>query len=237
MLQTMSRRAARNFHLVFALIVVAVVVYGFSHTIGDALIHPTEPRPPILYVHAAVFTSWLVLFVVQSALVRVGRVRWHRLLGRVGIGLGAVMPALGVATALAMGRFNIEVLHSPAIDEERTLVIPLFDMICFATAFALAVRWRRTPDRHRRSMLIATAALTAAGWGRFPDSVVPYHLFYAGVDLLILLGVARDLLVERRVHEVYRYALPALIAGQTAVMYIVFERVEWWRRVAEALIG
>jgi hypothetical protein len=33
----------------------------------------------------------------------------------------------------------------------------------------------------------------------------------AGVDALICLGVIRDLMVERRVHKVYLYALPILI--------------------------
>jgi hypothetical protein len=42
-------------------------------------------------------------------------------------------------------------------------------------------------------MLVATCALTAAGFGRFPESILPAYLFHAGVDLLILLGVARQL--------------------------------------------
>jgi hypothetical protein len=44
-------------------------------------------------------------------------------------------------------------------------------------------------------------------------------VFYAGVDVLVLLGVARDLIVNRRIHQVYLYGLPALILGQTVVMY------------------
>ena len=45
-------------------------------------------------------------------------------------------------------------------------------------------------------------------------------MFYAGVDFLILLGVIRDLIVNRSIHQVYRYALPAIILGQVVVMYI-----------------
>ncbi len=61
-------------------------------------------------------------------------------------------------------------------------------------------------------------------------------IFYAGVDLLILLGVFRDWIVNRKVHTVYLYALPALLAGQTAVMYANVHRSAVWMRIAHALL-
>jgi hypothetical protein len=57
------------------------------------------------------------------------------------------------------------------------------------------------------------------------------------VDLLILLGVLRDWMVNRKVHPVYAYALPALIAGQTAVMYANVHKSAVWMRIAHALVG
>jgi hypothetical protein len=44
---------------------------------------------------------------------------------------------------------------------------------------------------------------------------------YACLDLIIALVVARDLLVDGRVHKVYRYALPLLIVGQGLAVYIL----------------
>jgi len=38
-----------------------------------------------------------------------------------------------------------------------------------------------------------------------------HNLFYAALDCLILLGVVRDWVVDKRVHKVYLYALPSLI--------------------------
>jgi hypothetical protein len=92
-------------------------------------------------------------------------------------------------------------------------------MVAFTPAFVLAIYWRKKPEFHRRLILIATCVLTAAGWGRFPEWLLPPVISYAGVDLPILLGVFRDWMVNRKVHLVYSYALPALIAGQTVVMY------------------
>jgi len=50
------------FYFTMALLIPAIVVFGFSFTIGRNLIHPAIPRPTILYVHAAVFSGWLVFF-------------------------------------------------------------------------------------------------------------------------------------------------------------------------------
>jgi hypothetical protein len=58
------------FYFAMALLIPAIVVFGFSFTIGRNLIHPAIPRPLILYVHAAAFSGWLLFFLLQSALVR-----------------------------------------------------------------------------------------------------------------------------------------------------------------------
>jgi hypothetical protein len=50
----------RYFYFFMSLLIPAVVVYGFSFTVGKNLIHPAIPQPLILYVHAAFFCGWLV---------------------------------------------------------------------------------------------------------------------------------------------------------------------------------
>src|SRR5258707_3161975 len=179
----------QHFYFFMALLIPAVVAYGFSFTVGENLIHPAIPRPLILYVHAAVFSGWLVFFMLQSALVRTQNVNWHRRIGWFGVALGVVIPVLGVFTTITMGRFNI--LRLDSTRAESALMIPLFDMVAFTPTFALAIYYRKKPEFHRRLILVATCALTAAGFGRFPGWLLPHEFFYAGVDLLILLGVVR----------------------------------------------
>src|SRR5262245_4461081 len=58
---------ALYFYFFMSLLIAVVVVYGFSQTIDMNLIHPAIPRPFLLYVHAAVFTGWLLFFLLQSA--------------------------------------------------------------------------------------------------------------------------------------------------------------------------
>jgi hypothetical protein len=61
--------------------------------------------------------------------------------------------------------------------------------------------------------------------------------WYGGVDALILLGVARDLLVMRRVHAVYLYGLPLLIFVQVVTMVMYLQQTPAWMTIAHWLIG
>jgi hypothetical protein len=223
------------FYFFMSLLVAAVVVYGFHFTIDKNLLHPAPPRPFLLYVHAAVFTGWLIFFLLQTVLVRTRNVPVHRRIGWFGMAMGSAMVVLGVSTAITMTRFDLIQLHQN--QAESGLLIPLFDMVCFGTTFGLAVRWRRKPEYHRRLMLVATGALTAASFGRFPERLLPPEYFYSGVDLLIVLGVVRDWIVERHVHKVYLYVLPLFIVGQIVVSYTVFRPLPYWQKIAHTIVG
>jgi uncharacterized membrane protein YozB (DUF420 family) len=223
----------RFFYLGMSLLVAAVVIFGFSHTIGANLLHPDKPRPWILPIHATVFSSWVVLFITQSALVRSSKVGLHRRLGMFGAVLGGILPLLGVATALVM-----QLWHEQQGDSANaaSLSLPFNDMLTFSIAFGLAVYWRRRPEFHRRLMLIATCCLLGAAFARFPLSMVPENGFYACVDLLILLGVLRDLVVTRRVHEVYRYGLPCMMATQALAQYLLLATPPLWLAITHRIM-
>jgi len=218
-----------------AWLILAVILYGFSHTVRKNLFHPDPPRPFLLYIHGTVFFGWLLFFIFQSALVRTRNVRLHRRVGWFGVALGCLIPVLGVAIAIVMGRFHLEVLRDTT--SQTDLFIPLWDIACFTVTFALAILWRKKPELHRRLLLIASCALTAAAWGRVPEQLLNPNYFYSGVDLLILFGVVRDWIVSRRIHTVYLYALPAFILGQIGVMYIYLHQPPLWIKIARALLG
>ena len=61
--------------------------------------------------------------------------------------------------------------------------------------------------------------------------------FYSSVDVLILLGVLRDLAVSRRIHTVYMIAIPLLVAGQTAAAQMYLHRTSFWISIAHKLLG
>ena len=214
-----------------ALLIAVVVVYGFSHTIGKNLLHASPIPPAILTLHAIVFPGWVLFFILQSALVRTRNVPLHRTLGWFGLAFGCGILVLGYLTATGMDRF---LLQSDPTDIPAFLIIQLMDLACFAIPFALAIYWRRRPEFHRRLVLIASCGLTDAAFGRFP--LLPLALSPGGVDALILLGILRDLIVDRRIHKVYLYAFPLLLIFQIFCMQTFLHTSPWWVRIATALL-
>jgi hypothetical protein len=224
----------KYFYFTMGLFAAAIVVSGFSHTVDQNLFHAAVPRPLILWFHGGVFSAWVAFFIFQSGLVRTHNVKWHRFFGWFGAGLGTAMVPLGITTSIIMGRFDTYVKHEPGSD--AFLIVPFYDMLAFATLFGLAVWWRKRPELHRRFIFIATCGLLAAAFGRFQYLSV-HNLFYAGVDSVILLGVVRDLLVNRRVHRIYLIALPVLILCQMFVVHTLTSGSAWWLRIADGILG
>src|SRR5579863_171968 len=96
----------RYFYFAMSLLLAAIVIAGFKRTVNDNLFHPAIPRPVILWFHGAAFSGWVLFFILQSTLVRVHKVGWHRSIGWFGAGLATVMVPLGTATAIIMARFD-----------------------------------------------------------------------------------------------------------------------------------
>jgi hypothetical protein len=224
----------KYFYFSMSLLVAAIVAWGFSHTINDNLFHPAIPRPLILYFHAAAFSSWIAFFILQSTLVRTRNVRWHRALGWFGAALGTAMVLLGITTAIVMARFDTYQLHQPGSD--AFLIVPFTDMLAFVLCFALAVLWRKKPEFHRRLISVGTCVLLDAAFGRI-GSIFDGNLFYACLDGVILLGVMRDLLVNRSIHKVYLVALPLLIVSQFFVIHIWRSAPSWWLNIAHTILA
>ena len=219
-----------------ALLIAAVVVYGFGRRMDQRLIHPAIPRPFVLYIHAAVFSAWVLFLVGQTVLVRTHNVRLHRRIGVFGAVFGAVVAVLGIWTAIAMSSFNTVVLHRN--DAALALLRSFYDIAAFVILFALAVYLRKKPEFHRRLTLVAVWALTDPAFSRFPD--LPIHLGayqdYGCLNLLLVLGAARDLVVNRSVHRVYLYVLPAFVVCQVIVVEAIRSHSPLWLRIAHAIL-
>lgn len=230
-LKTLLRR---YFYFSMSLLIAALVMWGFGHTVDANLFHAIPPRPLLLWVHGAVFSAWVVFYIVQSALVRMQKVSVHRLLGLFGAGLAAVMVGLGFAIAVVMGRFDGVVLHQA--DADAFLSIPFCAISIFGACMAMATYWRKRPEYHRRLIFIANCGLLDAALDRF-DLVFYHNLAYPILDFLIVLGMVRDWSVDRRVHKVYLYALPLLIVAQSLAMYAWRVNPRWWQIITHAILG
>lgn len=207
------------FYFFMSLLIAAIVTYGFAQRAEKQLIHPLHPKPLIMWIHTVVFSGWVLFYIAQSALVRTRHVPVHRRLGWFGVALGALLPIVGTITTVVMRSFDLQ--YSDLRNIAPNLTIGMMDMVSFTVPFVLAIWWRRKPDLHRRLMLVATCALTAGAFVRFPPFFHPWPWYHLGVDLLIVVAMARDLIFQRRVHPVYLWSLPLLFVAQVGIMSTV----------------
>jgi hypothetical protein len=230
--------ADQYFYFGMAILIAAIVVYGFSNTVVDNLfrpVHPSIPRPRILYLHATLFLSWIALFVAQTALIRARNLHLHRRLGVLGVVLGISIFWVGLATAIVMRKYR---LAHDSTETPAFLAIPFNDLLDFTILFALALYWRQRTEFHRRLMLFATCALTGAAFARFPLAIMnnPWF-FYAGTDLLVAIAALRDLVTLRRIHPVYLYGLPAMMCGEYGGVYLFLHPPAVWLAICRFLLA
>jgi hypothetical protein len=196
----------RLFYIALSALMALIVVAGFWPTYYGPLVRLTLAQPPLIHVHAIVFTGWLALFSAQAVFAANGRLRWHLRLGRIGIAYGVLLVIVGLATG---------VVRSAALPRggqaEGLLYVALVDMLVFATFFGAAVRFRRRPEVHKKLMTVAATTLVVAAVGRNPYLPPPPGL--AGVFLVwsspVLLAVVYDWRHNRGVHGIYVAALVA----------------------------
>jgi hypothetical protein len=189
-----GRRTDNIFFSGMAVLMLATVFVGFARTYFLAGMFRAHLPSPIIHVHGAVFSLWVLLLITQTSLVSAGRTDIHRKLGLAGFALACLMPVLGVLAATNSLSRNFAPPGFP-LGAQTFYVIPMADMLIFSTLVFFAFRARRTPAVHKRLILIATIALTDAPTGRPPFSVLTGH---AHMDALfpmifLLLVVAYDL--------------------------------------------
>ena len=226
----------------------AVGVIGFAPTFWIPLLTGSLTLPPILYVHATVFYSWLVLFVVQSRLVATRQLSRHRTLGVAGVALATAMCFVGILAAVSSMRTAQAGGFGP--QARAFSVVPLMGIAFFAILFAIALLKVSRPDVHKRLLLVATVSLLNAAVGRLfilalglpspTASIEPPPVFVSILPGLLADGLLIPaLLYDRRqlghVHRVYWVAGAALIASQ--LLRVPFASTEVWQGIAAAVNG
>ena len=207
-----NRTVERAFFAAMAVLLCLVVVIGFSPTYFGAGFFKAPLPSPILHLHGAVFTLWMILYLVQSALISARRIAWHRTLGTIAFCLPPLMIVIGVIAAL--DALNRKVTIGP-LDPAVSLAIPLLGIIGFTIVIIASWKARRKPDSHKRLILLATVGLVEAAFGRFPwqqMGLAPAQGAVSGLGILVLLVIAYDLFSLHRIHRSTLWAAPLTFA-------------------------
>ncbi len=208
-----NRRVERVFYSGMATLLCVCVYIGFSPTYFQAGMMRAPLPSPILHVHGAVFTLWMLLFVVQAALISARRVQWHRSLGTVAFCLPPIMVVLGVMAAIDALHRGVKI---GSLDAAVSAAIPLIGIAGFAIVIYVSWRARRRPDAHKRLVLIATTALVGAAFGRFPWArfgLPPAAGAATGVGIVLLILIVYELISIRRIHRSTMWAAPLIFAS------------------------
>jgi len=86
-----GRKYDRQFFFVMTFLLLATVVIGFAPTYCLAGVFRAPLPSPMVHVHGAVFSSWMLLLEVQTGLISAKRVSWHR-----NLGLAGFLPGTGI---------------------------------------------------------------------------------------------------------------------------------------------
>jgi hypothetical protein len=228
------RQYDRLFYIGMALAAIVAVLAGFTPTYFLRSRYQSTPLPLYLHVHGLVFTTWILFFITQAALVAARRISVHRTIGWAGAALAGLMIVVGVTAGVLSGRRD---LSAGRADETLTfLTTPLFSMLVFLVLVAAAVYARRRPETHKRLMLLATISILDAPVARWPLEFVSTTGwgFYVLTDAFLVPAIAYDIWSRGRVHIAYIWG-GLLIIGCQALRAIVGQ-TEAWHTVARAIL-
>ena len=231
---SLARSPERRLFAGAAIGTLVIVFVGFAHTYFLKFLYHAPALPWLVHLHGAVMTSWFLLFFAQTSLIARHRTDLHRRLGTVGAVLVVVMVVLGMVVVASAAAREI---HAHAKDAPFFLMLLALDpfmLLIFAALVASAIAMRnRRGDVHKRLMLLATLSLTPFAIGRlFSPREAPFWLVY-GLCLVVPLAV--DTVHRRRLHPVFGWGAPSLIAS----LYVVWRLglTPAWMHFAERLVS
>jgi hypothetical protein len=209
--QQTTESGGRFFWVGMAVFLIVMVFLGFGSTYGRQIALGLEISGAgvvetdwVIHLHTVVFMGWMALLLVQTILAARGRTRAHMTLGEYGgialgvlvVGVGGLITYVQAEAAIAEGIFTwgewSQIL-------EFTMVSWL-SLLCFVLLLGLGLRYRRQPEVHKRYMVLGTAVLVMAAFGRMEYLVGPWTLS-AGLGVTVTPLLAYDLYTERRVHR------------------------------------
>lgn len=224
-----GQREDRLFFTFMGAFVALLVFAGFarSYYLGHWLEAPARAPAltPLLHLHALVFSAWIMLGVVQPALIARGRPDLHRRLGMAAAGLALLVWLLGNLAAVEAIERGYKGVGNPY----AFYAVTFFSIQAFGLIVLLGILKREQPDTHKRLMLLSSAAILEAAIGRLPLALVVQTAplsFYLGANIVIVAGAAYDLARSGRIHPVWLWGGGALVASQ-ALRVAIMDTAPW----------
>jgi len=194
------KHADDYFFLSMSLLILVFVFIGFARTyylVG--VFHATLPSP-LVHIHGALFSSWVLLLIAQIILVSAGRVSWHMRLGVLGMVVAGLIVIVGFATIIGAVRRH----SAPGMRTDALVALDVLQLTVFAILVSWALAVRADGAAHKRLMILATVALLGPALSRWPyDFVFSSDLaFFGTLDSFLVFMIAFNLYSRKRLHLV-----------------------------------
>ena len=232
-----TRAAPSRFFHSMAWGFLAIALAGFSTTFFIPLARGSFTAPAIIHLHGALLFGWLLFFIMQSSLIQTRSFSMHRRLGIAGAALCVAIVVSGVLVGLHATRRDLAAGGDDFILGQFVNI--LIEMVLVGALVAAAIALRRDPESHKRLLLLATISALAPAWLRlrhlFPAVPNPFVTFSLLADSLLLVAMARDRIVLKRIHPTYLWAGGAMVAIHAIELLAI--RSEPWLRLSRWLLG
>lgn len=220
------RRAERAFFAAIAAAMFAAVFIGFEASYFRAGMFFAHLPNVMVHIHGALFVGWVLLLIVQIALVASGHTPWHRRFGVVGAVIAPLMVISASCTLVLALRRNAVPRIPPAV----FFAGDLFQLVIFSGFVIVALRMRKkSPDAHKRLMLFATIAILAPAIDRWEFSFMSSIVATLAVLSFFPLSIAAyDLIATRRLHRATRWGLLVYAVMLVGIFFI--PTIPLWQR-------
>ena len=203
----------RNFLFRMALFALAVVLVGF---VGNIIVGDSSFAVPWFYhAHAAPLMAWILLVVAQSWLAKQGNFSFHKRLGWLGAGLGAIIFAFGLVFPVISGAYNVANNGAPQVPAYAAfLILNIFNFIQIGVWLLIGFGWRKRTDWHRRAMHIVTLLIVLVAWNRVVEIIGfegQIHIILTQLALIahFIIYMVCDKMIRGRVHPAWYWGLGA----------------------------
>ncbi len=223
----------RRFFTSMAALIAVTVFVGFAPTFYLRPAFRSDPLPTVFAIHGLVFTAWVLLFVVQTALVAARRTPVHRRVGVIGGVIAALMLVTGYIAAITAARRGFATVPVPPL---VFFAVPFFDLVAFTGLVGAGLYLRRRPAAHKRLMLLSIVAVLTAAIARLPHVLAFGPLAFFGLtDVLVVATMVYDRVTLGRVHPATLWGGLFLVASQVIRLKIM--GTDAWLAFARWLTG
>ncbi len=225
-MRELSIRAEHRFYTGMSITILITVFLGFFQSFYFRPLFPENPAAsyPMVFVHGTIFSLWVILFMVQTLLIKNNRTNLHRRLGL----FAGILAIIIVIQGLDLAVYAVKTGRVDArFGGPLPFILPITDIILFSWFVVLGIINRHKPQTHKRWILLATINFIGPAIGRMPGATAFGEATPILIYALFIIALAIwDIKSTRKIHRV------TLIGGVITLLslplrFIISETAIW----------